>query len=60
MRVTNFFLIHFKFPLGRGGKGDEGGLGGFFATLQKEILLPMIIAFLTLDEIEFGVSDLGM
>ena len=44
--------------------GGWGGVRGFlYYIMKKKCLfhyLPMIINFLTLDEILFGVSDLGM
>ena len=58
--VISFLSILFKYPLGGGG----GCSGSFIAILQKKIFILLFThyntIFLTLDEIEFGVSDLGM
>ena len=44
--------------------GGGGGSGGFFAILRKKIFILLFTYdnsnFLALDELNFGVSDLGM
>ena len=57
--VTYSIPVLFKYPLG-GGRGFQGVSLQYCKRKYSFCYLPMIIAVLTVDEIEFGGSDLGM
>ena len=59
--VTYFLSIPFKSILLGGEGGRVQGVSLQYCRRKYSFCyLPMIIEFLTLDEMEFGVSDLGM